>query len=121
MVYYNEKPSTFEADVNGSTRYRFGIESYEHEDQGGTRTDWRCEEVTVFAPLSKNKFVRAVIDAKWGNGYEEKLINEYNSAQLGIITGDEAAAAVARYGQFLTERASLKAQVEDDCQEQGIF
>ena len=122
MVYYNEKPSVFEDEINGSsTRYHWDIESYEQEDQEGTHTAWRCEEILVYAPFTVNKFIKAVIDAKWGNGYEEKLINEYNSAQMGLIEGEEAAAAIARYRQFLIDRAALKEKVEADCVEHGIY
>lgn len=116
MVYYDSKPSVFEAVGDNSTRYHWDITSEQVPAQEGqeTREQWKCEEVIVFAPLSANKFVKAVIDEKWGNGYEEKLINEYNSAQMGLIDGEEAAQAIARYRQFLIDRAALKAQVEED-------
>ena len=52
--------------------------------------------------------------------HEQKLINEYNSAVLGILPEGEAAAKVAAYKAFLEQRAAVKAQVDADCAELGI-
>ena len=83
-------------------------------------SQWVCEEVEVWLPLSSNKITSAVISDKWEKNYEQKLVNEYNAAQLGVITGDEAQARVAAYTEFLSARAALKEQVDADCAELGI-
>ncbi len=134
MAYYDHQPSVFEAVGNGSTRYRFNIQEVEVENNQtsgeesqseGQVTQWQCDEVVVFAPLSANKITQAVISHKWDSDYEQKLINEYNAANLGLIggskTSDEAKAKINAYKDMLTERASLKAQIDADCAEHGIL
>lgn len=125
LAFYDNKPSVLEAVGNGSYRYRYNIEEVipEVTDENASETNrsqWKCQEVTVWLPLSSNGITKAVISDKWENNYEQKLVNEYNAVQLGIITGDEAEERVAAYKAFLTDRAALKAQVDADCEELGI-
>ena len=130
MAFYDTKPSKYEAVGNGSYLYRYGIQEQEVENasQSGTgeqpaRTQWVCEEVTVWAPLTADKVVQVVLTSKWDKDREQKLVNEYNGAQLGIYgskTSAEARAKIQAYTDFLTERAALKAQVDADCEELGI-
>ena len=57
------------------------------------------------------------------HNYEQKLVNEYNAAQLGLYgskTSDEAKKHIAAYTEYLNTRATLKAQVDADCAELGI-
>jgi len=130
MVFYDNKPSVIEAVGNGSFLYRYNIEEVEapasqtdEQTEGETRTQWQCEEVTVWGPLTSNRITEAVIRGKWPNDYEQKLINEYNGANLGLYgakTSPEAKAKIAKYTDFLTERVALKAQIDEDCAEHGI-
>lgn len=121
MIYYDKKPSVLETEHNGMTRYRFNIKSYEQQDeQTGTHTSWRCEEVIVYAPLSSNKLLRAVLNEKYGTDYEQKLVNEYNSAVMGLYDEETSARKIDAYKAFLQARAELKAMVEKDCKEAGI-
>lgn len=125
LAFYDKKPSVLEAVGNGSYRYRYNIEEEipEVTDENASETSrslWKCQEVTVWLPLSSNGITEAVISDKWENNYEQKLVNEYNAVQLGIITGEEAEERVAAYKAFLTARAALKAQVDADCEELGI-
>lgn len=125
LAFYDKKPSVLEAVGNGSYRYRYNIEEVipEVTDENASETNrsqWKCQEVTVWLPLSSNGITEAVISDKWENNYEQKLVNEYNAVQLGIITGEEAEERVAAYKAFLTARAALKAQVDADCEELGI-
>jgi len=136
MAYYDHQPSVFEAVGNGSTRYRFNIQKVEagnaqtsgnepQQGEGETRTQWQCDEVVVFAPLSANKITQAVISNKWDSDYEQKLINEYNAANLGLIDGSKsseaAKAKIQAYKDFLLERAALKEQIDADCADHGIL
>lgn len=120
IAFYDKKPSMLEAVGNGSYKYLWDITEVQqmpHEEGRETITQWRCQEVTVWAPLSANKITEAVINELWPVGYEQKLINEYYSVQLGIITGEEAEAKVEAYREFLTKRAEAKAQVDKDWEE----
>lgn len=123
QAFYDHKPSVLEAVGNGSYKYRWDIVEMEqpaHEEGGEPTTQWKCQEVTVWAPVSSNKITEAVISELWDSNYEQKLVNEYNAAQLGVYDEETAAAKVAAYKAFLTERNAVKTQVDADCAELGI-
>ena len=98
MANYDAKPSKLEAVGNGSYLYRFNIEekTVEHFSEG------------TLCPVS----------------HEQKLVNEYNAANLGLVggskTSDAAKTAIARYKEFLEQRTALKSMVDADCEELGI-
>lgn len=129
MVFYDHKPSKIEAVGDGSYRYRWNIEEeVETLNAEGvtqpveTRVQWSCDEVIV-PRLDSNVIVEAVIAYGWSPSREQKLVNDYNSAQLGVFgskTSDEAKAKIAAYTEFLNCRKELKAQVDADCAELGI-
>lgn len=129
IAFYDNQPSKLEAVGNGSYVYRFNIEELvpvltEENAEEKKVSQWKCEEVTVWSPLSSNKITEAVITEKWDNNQEQKLVNEYNAANLGLLgakTSEEAKARIEAYKAYLTERASLKAQVDNDCLELGIL
>lgn len=132
-AYYDEKPSVISEVGNGSILYRYGITEVEAE-QGQTQTDieeeqteakkqFVCNEVVVWKPVTSNRITEAVITDRWDSNHEQKLINEFNAAQLGLLgakSSDEAKARISAYTDYLTERAELKAQVDADCVTLGI-
>ena len=122
MIYYDKKPSVIETEHNGRTRYRYHIERYEQQDKqsGEVREGWQCEEVIVYAPLSSNKLLQAVITDAYPADYEQKLVNEYNSALMGLYDEETSARKIDAYKAFLQARAELKSMVEADCKEEGI-
>ena len=131
MAFYDNKPSKLEAVGNGSYLYRWNIqevkpESVEKTSEEGAEAQaekvpqFSCEEVSVWEPLTSNKITEAVITSKWDANYEQKLVNEYNSAQMGLLSEEEAAARTETYRAFLSERTVLKAQVDRDCEKLGI-
>lgn len=131
MAFYDEKPSKLEAVGNGSHLYRFNIEEQTSEvraegveDPIDSKTQWECNEVTVWEPLTANKITEAVIASVCPASHEQKLVNEYNAATLGMVggskTSDEAKAKIAAYKEFLEYRNTLKEQVDKDCEELGI-
>lgn len=138
-AYYDEKPSVLQEVGNGSVLYRFNIQEVTTEqtataqaedgtdtqskEQTETKTQFACEEVTVWKPVTSNKITEAVITSKWDANQEQKLVNEYNAANLGLYgskTSAEAKARIQAYTDYLTERATLKTQVDADCAELGI-
>lgn len=126
-AYYDSKPRVLEAVGNGSSVYHWDIreevvESGEffNGDDGGVHTQWSCLEVTVWNPISANKITEAVISSVWDGNYEQKMINEYNSAMLGVYDEETAAAKINVYKDFLSERTKLKSQIDKDCAELGI-
>ena len=130
QAFYDTQPKKLEAVGNGSFRYRYNIreeekpvqasENSETAQEAQAQPQWVCEEVTVWAPLSANKITEKVLTERWDGNYEQKLVNEYNSAQMGLLSEEEAAARIEAYRAFLTERTALKSQVDADCAELGI-
>ena len=125
MAIYDAKPSKYEAVGNGSYLYRWNIEEIQVPDDSETTViKWQCEEVTVWSPVTPNKVTEAVITSKWDNNYEQKLVNDYNAAKLGVYgstTSTEATEKVAAYTAYLNERKALKEQIDADCAELGIL
>ena len=130
QAFYDNQPKKLEAVGNGSFRYRYNIreeekpvqasENSETAQEAQAQPQWVCEEVSVWAPLSANKITEKVLTERWNGNYEQKLVNEYNSAQMGLLSEEEAAARIEAYRAFLTERTALKSQVDADCAELGI-
>ena len=130
QAFYDNQPKKLEAVGNGSFRYRYNIreeekpvqasENSETAQEAQAQPQWVCEEVTVWAPLSANKITEKVLTERWDGNYEQKLVIEYNSAQMGLLSAEEAAARIEAYRAFLTERTALKSQVDADCAELGI-
>lgn len=129
QAFYDHKPSKLEAVGDGSFLYRFNIEEVvpeviEGEEQVERTSSWKCEEIVVWSPMTSNKITEAVIGTLCPVTHEQKLVNEFNAASLGLIggakTSDGAKTAIARYKEFLEQRASLKAMVDADCEELGI-
>ena len=130
LAFYDNKPSVLEAVGDGSYRYHFNIIEINPEVipssdnvEDGQITQWQCQEVTVWSPVTSNKITEAVITEVCDHNYEQKLVNEYNAAQLGLYgskTGEEAKKHIAAYTEYLNTRAALKAQVDADCAELGI-
>lgn len=113
-AFYDEKPSALEAVGNGSYNYRWDIkeefvpsEGMDNEGQGG-RVQWSCREVVVWAPITADKLKEAVIRESYGEDKELKLVNEYNSYQMGVSGEDNSEA----YKAFLKERTELKRGVD---------
>jgi len=66
--------------------------------------------VIVYATITANKITEAAIAALWGNGIEQKLLNDYNASLLGVLP----AAAGQLYLDFLQQRKALKEQIDAD-------
>lgn len=130
QAFYDNKPSVLEAVGNGSYLYRTDIKEVEVEsgstadtdtDSEEKRTQWQCEEVTVWKPLTSNRITEAAITDRWAANYEQKLVNEYNAATMGLYTDEEETAKrIQAYTDYLKERAALKEQVDADCETLSI-
>lgn len=130
LAFYDNKPSILEAVGDGSYRYHFDIIEIKPEVMPPTnnmqeeqRTQWQCQEVTVWSPVTSNKITKAVITELYDNNYEQKLVNEYNAAQLGMYgekTSEEAQKRINAYTEYLSTREKLKAMVDTDCAKLGI-
>ena len=121
-IYSDKQPLKLEAVGNGSYLYHYNIEEVDRPAQEGEAAgkQWQYEEVTVWAPITANKITEKVLTSRWDANYEQKLVNEYNSAQMGLLSEEDAVRKTEAYKAFLTERNRLKAQVDSDCAELGI-
>lgn len=118
-TYSNTPLNRLEPVGDGSYFYRWNIvENKVSEELAGMR--WSADEVVVSPPITANTILESVIGAMWPTNYEQKLINEYNAAILGISDGEVADRSREAYVTFLSERAELKARVEADCKEYNI-
>lgn len=131
QAFYDHKPSALEAVGNGSYLYRWELEEVAAPAMGAAasdeqakalpessdiRTQWRCREVTVYEPLTANKLTLAVIESIWGGGIEQKMLNDWNAVQLGILP---EAPYKENYVNFLTERKRLKEEIDALFDERG--
>lgn len=107
-AYYDNKPSQWEAVGNGSYVYRWDIAEVAAE---GGRVQWVCEEVVVWS-REVNKVTEAVITELWPVSREQKLVNEYNAAKLGVYDEATAKDKVEAYVEFLKARMAVKKEVE---------
>lgn len=95
MIHYDFKPSKLEANGNGSYTYRWDIQEVQVENHfgeagdNGQATKWTCNEVVVWGMVTNDKLKKAVITHLWDSDKEAKIINDYNAAQLGILTENQ--------------------------------
>lgn len=127
IVSYDHQPSIIQPVGDGRFYYRWNIqeiteESHFSEEESGNSepiTSWTAQEIVV--PLLQNNIITATAIAEtWDASYEQKLVNDYNAAMLGVFEEAEKQEKINAYTQFLSERAILKAQINADCKSLGI-
>lgn len=115
-AYYDNQPSKLEKIGNGSYFYRFNIQKIQLDKF--SKDQWVCDEVVVWEPITSNSITKAVITEKWDSNYEQKLINDFNAANLNIV--DNVQEKISRYEKYLQERKNLKDIIDSDCKSLGI-
>lgn len=114
--YYDEKPQILEKIENGKYFYRWDIKPHTTQIENKERQDWECYEIIVYATLTANKILEKAIESIWGHNIEQKILNDYNAAILGIL--DES--YIDKYKEFLNNRKQLKTQIDSDCAQLNI-
>lgn len=121
-TYYTNQPAEFEREkFRAVLRLQIGEEPAvggSDETEGGPQ--WSAYEFTLYEPVTQNNFVEQAFTELYGNDYENKLINEYNGAKMGLYPDGEMEQKITRYRAFLQERAEYKAEIERICNENGI-
>ena len=107
IANYDEKPNVF-SKTQKTITYRWDIVQETNEENV---ISYKCNEITLYRPVCREKLTQAVINELWDNDKEKKLINDYNSA---LINQDNNSDAVGRYIEFLSERDRIKEQVKED-------
>ena len=66
-------------------------------------------------PRTGNNILETLLTEKYPQDQQQKLVNDYQAAQLGILEDEEADNAGASYKAFLQDRKAIKAMVKADC------
>lgn len=111
-TYSDTIPITMEKDGDGSYLYRWDVREERREmgDDMSPVISYSYNEVRVWPTLTANKILEACINALWDKDVEQKKLNDYNAAQLGILD----LLYVESYKTFLNERKALKDRVDSD-------
>ena len=117
-TYYTSQPQPLEFVTRDFLRVRIDIRQEENDSEPGPQ--FSALESVIYAPFSQNQIIETVFTDIFGNDYENKLINEYNSALLDVYSEDEKAQKIERYKEFLQERKALKEEIETICKEHNI-
>lgn len=87
------------------------------EDEGkATATMWQYDSVRVEYPKTADNIFATLLAAKYSPKTESKLVNEYQSAELGLLPEE----AKAPYREFLEDRLAIRTMVDEDCVLQRI-
>lgn len=123
-VSNNVYPAIFEPVGNGNWWYNYNIHEVQMENMDGDMmTSYEYECIQIQGEVTSNKVLRAILAEKYPADVEQKLINDFNAMQLGVIpmTIDEEGEEVGpqRYMEYLQFRTEMKAQIEQDCKNNG--
>lgn len=129
VVTFDNKPAVIQYNADGTYYYNTEIKEVEvsaenGETDGKTKTEkkWQAEQYTIQNPITKANVKRTVILEHWDKDEQEKLINEYNSATLGVLSvKEEKDTAKSKYKAFLEERKSLIEKIEADLNETDLL
>lgn len=119
------KPSVIDNLNNGQGTFLYNhhiteVSVIEDENGGVTLTDdeskatgkmYQYDSVRVEYPKTADNIFSTLLTAMYPAKTESKLVNEYQSAALGIL--DES--AKAPYEAFLRERLAIREMIDADC------
>lgn len=77
-----------------------------------TGTMWQYDSLRVEYPKTADNIFSTLITAKYPAKTESKLVNEYQSAALGLM--DES--AKKPYEDFLKDRLAIRTMIDSDCE-----
>lgn len=125
-----EAPSVFD-DLNngqGTFLYNFNIRTvFVKEDEYGgvevvdkknksTGTRVQYDSIRVEYPKTADNIFSTLLSSKYSDNTERKMVNEYQSAELGLLHAD----AKIPYQEFLKDRLSIRDMVDADCEAHSI-
>lgn len=120
-----EKPAVIEDLNNGQGTFLYNHNIQEvmvvESEMGGvaittdpdaaTGTMYQYDSVRVEYPKTADNIFGTLLQAKYPSDRESKLVNEYQSAELGILAPD----AKVGYETFLRDRVAIRNMVDADC------
>lgn len=122
-TYFDKEPSKLEYVDGNSYRYRWNIHKISLDSDIEQQEHWVADEVLVpNTQVVPDQLISTVINELWPIDYEQKLINEYNSAIMGLYSDDTLTSSkVEAYKNFLNKRQEIKDNIKTDCLELGIL
>lgn len=129
-----EKPIVIDDLKNGQGTILYNHNIHEvlliEDDNGGitittnskkaTGKMWMYDSLRVEYPKTRKNIYATLLEARYPQDVQQKLVNDYQAAQIGILEDEEAEEAEAAYTSFLRDRKAIKASVTEDCQENNI-
>lgn len=112
----------------GTFLYNFNIEEIDavEDEMGGLRIAnegetptgkmWKYDSLRVEYPKTADNIFSTLLTAKYPAKTESKLVNEYQSATLGLM--DKS--AKKPYEAFLQDRLAIRSMVDTDCKSLNI-
>ncbi len=83
------------------------------EDEGeATGTMVQYDSLRVEYPKTADNIFSTLLTAKYPSKTESKLVNEYQSAEMGLLPEE----AKIPYQDFLRDRLAIRAMVDADCE-----
>ena len=117
---FDSRPRIIMPLGNGSYYYNSNItEKTETGEDGQERTSYDCASVQFWGKPTRAALVKAMIRTELDESAEFDLVNSYNAAQEGILTGAEAEKAIADYKGYLRRVQEIKLQVTADLEAAG--
>lgn len=109
-------------------RYRWNIHTEEYIDSNDTenssndlKTRYVCNYIDLYVPFTSNDIILKVISEVMDINKEQKLINEYNEAVINGKKTNEDKEKIENYKNWLSLRNSLKNDINNVCNENGII
>lgn len=111
------RPATIQPLGNGAYYYNFNVVERKEKDPetGEEKTVYDFDTVKVWDKPTYEKLVKAVIREEIDETKEFSFVNDYNAAQLGVITdAEKKAEAKKAYAEYLQFVVGVKAMVKAD-------
>ena len=86
------------------------------DEEKATGKMWQYDSLRVEYPKTADNIFSTLLTAKYPANTESKLVNEYQSSVLGIMSDD----AKVPYENFLRDRLAIREMVNKDCKELKI-
>lgn len=93
-----------------------GVSIVADDDESATGKMYRYDCLRVEYPKTADNIFSTLLTAKFPANRESKLVNEYQSAKLGILPEDMA----KPYEDFLRERLAMRQMVDKDCADNKV-
>lgn len=86
------------------------------DKEKATGKGYKYDSCRVEYPKTGDNIFRTLLNAKYDSNHQEKLINEFQSAQMGLM--DES--KVEAYKAFLEDRIAIREMVDSDCKAHNV-